>query len=318
MYGGSVSVSGSGSGNDLIIDEGFAVLNDFRPCDGRGGSSGSSSGGGGGGGGTRTEEGAAAGRISSNATSPSLPRRPFASYANALSIPSVECTTSLLSDCALVFDARTRSDACGYSTGSTYFLPCTMRPRCALEGLACRIFRAHADSLRGGGGGEGGEGGEDWGEDTDVAAAGGKDVDEDDDGKRRRASFSLFDPERSGAEWWTLVLDAPGGGDGGGGGASPSKDDEDDEVGMHFDADYGASKRFPQHTGRSRRGCRPSRYYPRFVLYILRPPYDFFFRCRLPTNEHNKNQDSRSNCRITCSIRGSRRSRTSPNTASRR
>ena len=46
----------------------------------------------------------------------------------------------------------------------------------------------------------------------------------------------LYDPERSGAEWWTLVLDTSSAE------AAPLKSDdsdEDDEVGMHFDADYG-------------------------------------------------------------------------------
>ena len=51
----------------------------------------------------------------------------------------------------------------------------------------------------------------------------------------------LYDPERSGAEWWTLVLDVS---------SEENQDDTkqkesedeaevDDEVGMHFDADYG-------------------------------------------------------------------------------
>jgi hypothetical protein len=175
------------SGNDLIIDEGFAVLNDFRP-----GAIAADDGGG-------------------NAKSDPIPRCPFASYRNALSISSDIHRESLLNDCSLVFTARTKDDSDGYSTGSTFFLPCLMKPRCALEALAERIFRAHVNSL-------------------------GDYEDPEKDGKSR----SLYDPERSGAEWWTLVLDTPSGG------ASPPKDDdddcdeeEDDEVGIHFDADYG-------------------------------------------------------------------------------
>lgn len=68
-----------------------------------------------------------------------------------------------------------------------------------------------------------------------------------DDGKKPL----IYDPERSGAEWWTLVLDAPSAD-----GDETSKqnlkcsdsDDEeedDDEVGMHFDADYGLEAQMP-------------------------------------------------------------------------
>ena len=130
------------SSNDLIIDEGFTVLNNFKP--------GSSS---------KDDE----------SQSDPIPRFPFASFANALSMPSDALRTSFLNDCSLVFTARTKEDSDNYSTGSTYFLPCLMKPRCALEGLAHTIFRAHVDSLSG--------------------------------------CEGLYDPERSGAEWWTLVLD---------------------------------------------------------------------------------------------------------------
>jgi hypothetical protein len=171
------------SSNDLIIDEGFAVLNDFKP--------------------------GAAAADDGDAKSGPFPRCPFASYTNALSIPSDSHRQSLLNDCSLVFTARTKDDSDGYSSGSTFFLPCLMKPRCALEALAGGIFRAHVDSLG--------------------------DCKDAEDGKLK----PLYDPERSGAEWWTLVLDTPSS-------VAPSKDDdddgddeEDDEVGIHFDADYG-------------------------------------------------------------------------------
>ena len=170
--------------SDLIIDNGFAVLNDFDP-------------------GSDNDDGK---------SKPTLPRYPFASYADALSMSSDEYQTSFLIDCATVFTARTKEDSDGYSTGSTFFLPCLMKPRCALEALAQTIFHAHVDSL------------------DECKNA-------DGDGK----SKLVYDPERSGAEWWTLVLDTPSVGEhqNGKNEDGSDDDDDDDEVGMHFDADYG-------------------------------------------------------------------------------
>jgi len=175
---------------DLIIDKGFTVLNDFKP-----------------------------GAAGDGDESEPIPRSPFASYANALSMPPPPSRSSFLNDCSAVFTARTKENSDGYSTGSTFFLPCPMRPRCALEALARTVFRAHVDPLEG------------W----EDAEAGGE--------KRM-----LYDPERSGAEWWTLVLDTPSDG-------SPSKcdgddddEEEDDEVGIHFDADYGLEEQLPNYT----------------------------------------------------------------------
>ena len=61
----------------------------------------------------------------------------------------------------------------------------------------------------------------------------------------------LYDPERSGAEWWTLVLDAPSA-DGKDAQTQKSthsdsddEEEDDDEVGMHFDADYGLEAQMP-------------------------------------------------------------------------
>lgn len=134
--------------NDLIIDEGFAVLNNFKP-------------------------GSADDKSKTNADP--IPRYPFASYADALSMSSPSARSSFLSDCSLVFTARTKEDSDGYSTGSTFFLPSLMKPRCALEELAQTIFRAHVDPLENMEDPEDGEGGE---------------------------KKLLYDPEKSGAEWY--------------------------------------------------------------------------------------------------------------------
>ena len=176
------------SSNDLIIDDGFAVLNDFKP-------------------------GSDNDYDESNPKPTTFPRYPFASYADAFSISSDDLRTMFLNDCSLVFTARTKEDSDGYSTGSTFFLPCQMKPRCALEALAQTIFRAHVDSL---------------GEYTHADKGG--------------TSELVYDPERSGAEWWTLVLDTPSVGEsqiGKNEDEENNNEDEDDEVGIHFDADYG-------------------------------------------------------------------------------
>ena len=99
---------------------------------------------------------------------PKLPRYPFASFPTALTLSNNQLT-SLLSDCEKVFTARTKDEDDAYSTGITFFLPAAMKPRCALESLARTIFTAHTSNLIPG---------------------------------------KHYDLERSGAEWWTLVLDA--------------------------------------------------------------------------------------------------------------
>lgn len=70
-------------------------------------------------------------------------------------------------DCAAVFTARTREDDQAYSAGTTYFLPCVMKPRCALEELVKSIFDKHTEHLEEG----------------------------------------VIVREQSGAEWWTLIMD---------------------------------------------------------------------------------------------------------------
>ena len=186
--------------NDLIIDEGFVVLNNYTKS-------------------VKSDDDNDAKKSSSDEHL--IPRCSFASYSNALSIPLDAHRAMLLNDCSLVFTARTKDDSDGYSTGSTFFLPCLMKPRCALEALAQRIFRAHVDTM-------------------------GELI--NDEGEKEL----LYDPERSGAEWWTLVLDTPSNTD------APDDDDkadendddddeEDDEVGIHFDADYGLEEQLPNY-----------------------------------------------------------------------
>ena len=47
----------------------------------------------------------------------------------------------------------------------------------------------------------------------------------------------MYNPEQSGAEWWTLILDANK--------SEEDDEDESDEVGMHYDADYGLEDQMP-------------------------------------------------------------------------
>lgn len=53
---------------------------------------------------------------------------------------------------------------------------------------------------------------------------------------------TLYLPEQSGAEWWTLVMDED---NQAGNDDENDEDIEDDEVGMHFDADYGLEDQAP-------------------------------------------------------------------------
>jgi hypothetical protein len=97
-----------------------------------------------------------------------LPRHKFWAADNALNLePHWE---ALLADCETVFTARTREDDQAYSAGTTYFMPCQMKPRCALEALVLSIFQKHTAAL----------------------------------------DSTTYIPEQSGAEWWTLVMDDEG------------------------------------------------------------------------------------------------------------
>ena len=73
------------SGNDLIIEKGIAVLNNFKQDE--------------------------------NHIDP-LPRSNFASHNQAITLSD---TGTILQDCSLVFTARTKEDSDGYSAGSTFF-----------------------------------------------------------------------------------------------------------------------------------------------------------------------------------------------------
>lgn len=106
--------------------------------------------------------------------------------------------STLLEDCETVFTARDKPDGAAYSAGQTYFLPANMKPRCALEGLAQSIFLKHVRHLEKG----------------------------------------TYNPAQSGANWWTLVMDADHDGPSAKSGSEDDVDAGEDEVGLHFDADY--------------------------------------------------------------------------------
>jgi hypothetical protein len=107
--------------DDLIVDEGFAVLDNFKPPksgdDGNG----------------------------CHGRKDLIPRYPFASFANAISMPSDAQRESFLEDCVRVFTARTKEDSESYSTGETFFLPCLMKPRCALEALVRLLTESYCN-----------------------------------------------------------------------------------------------------------------------------------------------------------------------------
>ena len=157
--------------SDLILDEGFPVLSDFKPG-------------------------------SSEADRFPLPRSPFSSYTNAITFAQ---RSSFLNDCALVFNARA-TDGDEYSSGSTFFLPCLMKPRCCLEALAQTIFKAHTDGLEG-----------------------------KFDPKNSGAEWWTLVLDNKSTTKDNLPPSKEADDDNG---DDDSEDEEDDEVGMHFDADY--------------------------------------------------------------------------------
>lgn len=115
---------------------------------------------------------------------------------------------NIIHDCLQCFNARAKEDNDAYSSGATFFLPAVMKPRCALEDLAMQIFKAHTKELVPG---------------------------------------THFDLERSGAEWWTLVLDSSSAEKDTTSSDNDDDDEDDDEVGMHFDADYGLEDQLPNY-----------------------------------------------------------------------
>jgi len=150
-----------------------------------------------------------------------IPQHDFWSADDVIQFDDNQDSLKLLrEDCKTVFTARDKTDGAAYSAGQTFFIPANMKPRCALEALALRIFKEHTKELEPG----------------------------------------TFNPAQSGANWWTLVLDddveetnatvsipAPAtlsttsgpeeakseGIDG-----EETDEESDDEVGLHFDADY--------------------------------------------------------------------------------
>jgi len=171
--------------NDLVINEGFSVLNTF-----------------------------VIGEKNEGDSDP-IPKYPFASFPSAVNV-NVDELDNIMHDCELAFTARTREDSESYSTGATFFMPAVMKPRCALEALASDIFKAHTKDLESG---------------------------------------KHFDLERSGAEFWTLVLenkqkqakDVMDHKKDKGDDDDDDDDEDDDEVGMHFDADYGLEQQLPNY-----------------------------------------------------------------------
>jgi hypothetical protein len=179
-----------------------------------------------------------------------IPQRSFWANETCFNFDTKQLPT-MLRDARHVFSTRTRENGQAYSAGTTYFVPCIMKPRCALEAMALEIFQRHTQHLPDG----------------------------------------VVVPEQSGAEWWTLVLndddndqddddddadntisdndsnsnakmktrDAPTAA------ASSTRkkksikntdnnstvdeeesvDDDDDEVGLHYDADYGLEDQVP-------------------------------------------------------------------------
>ena len=115
----------------------------------------------------------------------------FSAFPDAFSLDDEAGRRALLADCDEAFTARAATKEKGpYSSGRTYWLAADAEPRCALEQIAKRVFDAHTRAPN-----------------AALASALGTD----------RPGFDL---RRSGAEWWTQVVDA------------------EDEIGMHWDKDY--------------------------------------------------------------------------------
>jgi len=96
-------------------------------------------------------------------------------------VVSSEEMDTIVADCATAFTARTKAGGASYSAGETYFLSAAAPATTVLEALAQSIFKLHTAHLEPGKG---------------------------------------YDAARSGAEWWTLVIE------------------NEDDVGFHWDRDY--------------------------------------------------------------------------------
>lgn len=180
-------IEGNSGSNDLIINDGFPALNNFK---------------------LSNQDNA-----SNDDKKDPVPRYSFASFSSALSIAKGQYE-DVIHDCDLAFTARAKEESDAYSSGATFFMPASMKPRCLLEQLALNIFKTHTKGLEPG---------------------------------------KHFDVERSGAEWWTLVLDTNPSAEvkdikpKTDSDSESSEEEEDDEVGMHFDADYGLEHQLPNY-----------------------------------------------------------------------
>jgi len=114
---------------------------------------------------------------------------------------------TLQEDCTRLFAARTRENDQAYSAGVTYFLPASMKPRCALEALVQCIFERHTEGIDY----KKEQSGAEWW--TLVL-----DSEDKEDEKQDKADAAEDDDD---------------------------EEEEADEVGMHFDADYGLEDQAP-------------------------------------------------------------------------
>ena len=99
-------------------------------------------------------------------------------------------------DCLAAHVAKARRKRSSYSRGRTFWVPASesFSPRCALEALARETFERATRRAA-----------------ATHAAAGASEADD---------ARAAYDPENSGAEWWTQVID------------------DDSEIGWHWDKDY--------------------------------------------------------------------------------
>ena len=174
---------------DLIIDDGFPALSDFQ---------------------IPNVKGCEVDKEKEKADKVVFPCYSFGSFPSCLDLnPSFE--EQMLQDCGLAFTARSKEDSEAYSTGATFFVPSLMKPRCALEALALKIFQQHTQHL---------------------------------------TPNKHYNPENSGAEFWTLILDSIHRDEDEEEDEEDNQDEDDeddDEVGMHFDADYGLEEQLPNY-----------------------------------------------------------------------
>ena len=105
-----------------------------------------------------------------------------------------ETRRGIVRDCEAAHTAKTtkKKKNSAYSSGSTFWIGAGEAPRCALEALALETFRLATEEA--------------------LAATSGED--------EGAGEAARYDPTRSGAEWWTQVID------------------DRDEIGWHWDKDY--------------------------------------------------------------------------------